>query len=315
MILKVIMLKKMSNIVLESEFRAIGTDIYIQIVIDNIKDKEIALKDIETIKNFYKKKEKILSRFDPGSELFKLNNHLNKFIGASEDILYLAKKSLEYYKKTDGLFDPRILELLESVGYKKDFKKNIFDEKNIPKNKNIGKNSLDDDLEISGNEIMFRRKMDFSGIAKGYITDKAAEILKEGEWRNFLIDSGGDMYASGLNRDGESWKISLEDSAEPKKSIIGISDQGIATSGVTRKKWKIGKEKFHHLINPKNPNDFNFDVKSVTVVSNNAEKADVVAKTLFLMGPKKGIIFSNENEIESVFLLKDNNLIFSKYFK
>ena len=59
--------------------------------------------------------------------------------------------------------------------------------------------------------------MDFSGIAKGYITDEAAAYSKKRGWKNFLVDSGGDIYAAGQNHRRERWRIAIEGVPEKKR--------------------------------------------------------------------------------------------------
>jgi len=236
---------------------------------------------------------------------------LGVFQEGSDDIIYLAKKSLDYYLKSDKFFDPRILERLDGMGYRKNFKENVFDAKDGFLTE-IFKKDLAQDLIISGGKVKFLRKIDFSGIAKGYITDKVAEFLFSRGWRNFLVDSGGDMHASGLNKRGEKWGIALEESENENEIIAEISNEGIATSGNTRKYWEIDGKKFHHLINPKNVDEFSFDLKSVTVIAGTTQEADVMAKVLFLMGLEKGLKFSNENGIKSIFLKNNKKIIKSK---
>lgn len=298
--------------ILERRFKALGTDIYIGIVISG-SDEERAVRDMEGAEKIYREKEKILSRFDKNSELSRLNKEKGIFVWASQDVLRLAEKSLKYYSETDGLFDPRVVTVLENMGYREDFKKNTFDEEYFEGETLT--HDLNKDLKIDGEKVFFGKRMDFAGLAKGYVTDKVAEFLRNEGWKDFLVDSGGDMFASGLNDIGEKWGISLENYKEGNEVLVRISDEGIATSGMTRKNWKIGGKKVHHLINPKNISNFGFDIKSVTVLDKNTERADVTAKTLFLMGAEKGIKFSNKKNIRSAFLLKDNNIIFSDNFK
>jgi len=156
--------------------------------------------------------------------------------------------------------------------------------------------------------------MDFSGLVKGYVTDLAAEHFKNKGWENFLIDSGGDIFASGLNENKEKWLVDLEGFSQ-NKLLIMISDEAVATSGITRRKWSQGEKKFHHLINPKNPEKFNFDIKSVTVISKTAEEADIWAKVLFLMGRERGLKFSNSQKIKSLLLDYRGKLLISKKIK
>lgn len=297
----------MEKNIFEKEFKALGTDIYIQIVAPEI-EKERALLSFDKVENIYRSKELIFSRFNSESELFKFNNNLGVFHEASEDFVYLAKKSLDYYLKSKKNFDPRILDILKKIGYRKSFGENNF---NIDVNfsSEIFKKELKEDLLIEDNNIKFLKKMDFSGIAKGYVTDKVVEFLSKEGWKNFLVDSGGDMYARGLNKKREKWGIALEGSKNEDEIIAEISNEGIATSGNTRRNWKVREKKFHHLINPRNVKEFNFNLKSVTVISENTQDADVMAKVLFIMGLENGLKFSDNNKIRSIFLKNNKDII------
>lgn len=297
--------------IVKKTFKALGTDILILIVGENSKELEKASESLKAIQALYLEKEKIFSRFDKTSELSLLNQQCGKFHKVSRDMLAVARKSLEYCAESQGLFDPRVAEILENIGYQKNFPENDFkivasaDEKFSP---------LPDDLKIKGQSVQFNRRMDFSGIAKGYITDKIAEFLRQQGFKNFLIDSGGDIYASGRDEKKEKWKIGLEGFPE-EKVMIRLSDGAVATSGITRKKWESNGQKFHHLINPRNWEKFDFDLKSVTVISDNTTTADVMAKVLFLMGKEKGIEFSNRKKIKSLFLDYKSNLYLSRAAK
>jgi thiamine biosynthesis lipoprotein len=191
------------------------------------------------------------------------------------------------------------LEILEKIGYEKDFYSADFRSKKIEDNFSEKFGNLKNDLEIKNSEVLFRKRMDFSGIAKGYITDKVSEFLRNKGYENFLLDSGGDMQASGKNEEGLDWEIALEGFLENKFSL---------------KVFNNGK-KFHHLINPKNPENFSFELKSATVIADTTEKADVFAKVLFLMGKEKGMEFAKENNISVIFLDYRGNIFVSKEAK
>lgn len=293
---------------IEREFRALGTDIYLQLVDDDL-DIEKAKSDLDEVQKIYKDKEQVLSRFNKKSELSKINNELGIFHQASEDILYLAQKCLVYYRESEGVFDPRILDVLEAIGYREDFVKNIFQEKYSSPDTDFFKNDLNKDLIVENSKIRFNQRMDFSGLAKGYITDRVADFLISKGWKNFLVDSGGDMYARGKNKSDRNWGISLEETMDEEEIMFQISNQGLATSGNTRKFWQMGEKRMHHLINPKNLNHFSFDIKTVTVVAESTELADVWAKVLFLLGPEEGIVWASKNNIECIFLKNNKDVI------
>lgn len=303
----------MENKIFEKKFRALGTEISIQLV-GAVNQYEKSIIDLVEIVDFYRTQEKIFSRFDISSELNLLNNNLEKAYLVSEGLFYLAKKYLAYYKESGGLFDPRILDYLELIGYKESFESNKFKENKVILDEQLAKYNLKEDLLISKDgQVSFNRRMDFSGLAKGYITDKAATFLSERGWNNFLIDSGGDMYAEGLNKENRNWGIGIEGSKNEDEVVFTLSNQGLATSGNTRKSWEINGKKFHHLINPKNIDDFDFKFKTVSVVAGNTERADFLAKFIFLQGLEGGLKWANENKINCVFLKNDGNIVKSNF--
>lgn len=304
----------MAKKIFEKEWKALGTDVYVQIVDDGLLDSE-GEKIFSDIKNIYAEQEKIFSRFDVKSELSKINSNLGKFIDASPDMLELAKKSLENFEESEGIFDPRILETLEKIGYGRSFSKDsLSSEENVGMIDERGKTGLMQDLIVENGRIKFLRKMDFSGIAKGYITDRVAEFLREKGFENFLVDSGGDMFAQGKDRSGDDWGIALEGSENEDETVLEISGQAVATSGSVRRNWERGGKKFHHIINPHRMDDFSFELQSVTVVAETVERADVWAKVLFLLGLESGLEKAREKEMKAVFLKQDKKMVKSEYF-
>lgn len=295
---------------IKSDFRALGTEINIRIVVDDETEKGKAKKDINEAKNIFLSKEKIFSRFDANSEICKLNRNLGTFQNVSPDILYLAGRALQYNEISGGLYDPRIIEILEKIGYDKNFKDRDFSEVDLPPVFFVAKNTLSDDLKIDGKKIFFARRMDFSGISKGYIVDQAAEVLKSREWKNFLVDAGGDMMVLGANSEGKKWRIAVEGAPE-EKLMLEISGKGIATSGISRKKWQIKGRKFHHLVNPRDPNNYSYEIRTVSVIAEKTEYADGRAKTLVLMGREKGFKFAKDLKIAAVFLDYKGNIFVS----
>ncbi|MDP1845200.1 MAG: FAD:protein FMN transferase [Candidatus Moranbacteria bacterium] len=291
----------------KSNFRALGTDINVCIVINDEAERKKAKKDIEEIENIYRAKQKIFCRFSAESELSRLNQNSGVFQKASPDILYLAGRALHYNEISGGLYDPRIIGVLEKIGYGLDFQKTDFRKLDLPEKFSKIEGDLSRDLGVSGDTILFKKRMDFSGIAKGYITDCAAEFLKKRGWKNFLIDSGGDMRIVGKNKDGADWKISIEGVPE-EKLMLEITDRGIATSGISRKKWEIKGKKFHHLVNPKNPNHFSYELRTVSVISEKTEYADGRAKVLMLMGKERGLEFAKKNKTAAIFLDYKRNI-------
>ncbi len=291
------------------EFKALGTDVSVEIALSGEEKKKQALYDLKEVKRLYFEKQKIFDRFRSDSELSAFNLNLGSFREASPDFLYLAGRAIFYHKLSGGLYDPRIIGVLEAIGYDRNFddlgKDSVKVNDYFP-GKITG--SLAEDLAIEGARVCFKKRMDFSGIAKGCITDLAAKFLKERGWKDFLVDSGGDMFAAGKDGRGEKWRVGVEGIPE-KKLLLAISEKGIATSGISRKKWEAGGKRYHHLINPQKPDEFSFELRTVSVIEGDTENADGRAKALVLMGKKKGLEFARREDIAAIFLDYRGNVI------
>jgi FAD:protein FMN transferase len=298
------------------EFKSFGTNIDVPIIVENEDNEKRANEDLLEIHRKYQLIEKKFSRFDPESELSKFNKNIGKLMKSSNEMIEVSKRVLHYYKKTKGYFDPRIIIKLENNGYDRDFEMIDFsvvhrDNENFFSNSN---RNLKKNLEISQGKIRFNAKMDFSGIVKGYATDVMSKFLLNQGWNNFLVDSGGDMYFHGLDEKGNIWHIDIE-GISAKKILLKFSKRGIATSGITRRKWEKNKKKYHHLVNPKEPDFFSFELKSVTVIAKTTEEADVWAKTIFLMGKEQGLKYSQRQKIPCVMLDYRGNIFISSEIK
>jgi thiamine biosynthesis lipoprotein len=284
-------------------FSAMGTECEIQLVVPEKAVFEIG-KHLQKIEEIYFSAVKTFSRFDQGSELSVLNKKLGVFSHASKQLIVVADLCLRYYEKTEGIFDPRIIEALEQAGYDKDFRKVGFGENQDTKEisiENFESKSLREDLIIENQQIKFGKRMDFSGIVKGFITDEASRYLQSVGIENFLVDSGGDIFAAGHDINEECWYIGIEGVAE-EKMMLKLKNESVATSGISRRKWEKNGKRMHHIVNPKQPENFSFDLKSVTVSASSTEQADVWAKTLFLMGEEQGKKFAQENAIKCIFI-------------
>jgi FAD:protein FMN transferase len=300
----------------EDFFEAMGTDISLKIVskkkIEKEKEAELKFK----VREIFEENENIFSRFREGSELLKINKQLDKKIEVSPMMLEVLLLCEKFHQISKGYFDPRVMEILKKIGYESDFRKNIPSSERRSIDLEKIAEPLSEDLKIFPKEksVIIKRAIDTTGIVKGYTIDLVSKILLDEGIENFIVDAGGDMFAQGLNQDDAEWRIGIEGLSD-ESFLLGISGKGIATSGISRKRWQVGEKTFHHLVNPKNPSEFSCDLKTVTVIDKRTVEADGRAKSLFLMGKEVGLKFANDNSIKALFLDYKENVYFSEEIK
>lgn len=306
------MLKK-DNPTLKHSLKALGTEISFDLVVPDSSKKREAADLLQKAERFIQDGELIFSRFNPKSELSHLNSRLGQWTEASELMIELTREILHYAAKSNGRFDPRIIGIIEAIGYHSSFEKinlcnNTESSKQSLENK-MFRGPIEKDLLVDRNLIMFRQRMDFSGLAKGYLADKVSQLFKKSNFSNFIVDLGGDMYVSGQKNNQENWYIGVE-GIEEENILLKLSNCAVATSGINRKNWQKKGKKYHHLINPKQPENFDFNISSVSVLADTVVEADYRAKIIFLRG-QEGPGYCEENNIAAIFVYSNGHYSFS----
>jgi FAD:protein FMN transferase len=151
-------------------------------------------------------------------------------------------------------------------------------------------------IEMKGRTIRFNKTgmaITLDGIAKGYIVDRAADVLAGYQIKNFLINAGGDIRTMGHKQGRRPWTIAIQDPHKKKHypDIIHMNDGAIATSG--NYEVYFDQEKlFYHIVNPKTGYSPQADT-SVSIKAPTTMEADALATTVFVMDPIQGIRFIN----------------------
>lgn len=297
--------------VVTREFHAMGTDVTIDIVTENTDDAQMLS---DTIRALFEEFENVFSRFRQTSELSQLNAQCDSPTKVSSLLFSAIESACTFYDETNGYFDPRILGTLEGIGYDQDFHGGKVGDQGKVLYKQI-KGSLRDDIVLDHEKhtVTIKKRLDLSGIAKSIALKAAAQVLEDAGMRDFIVDAGGDMVIRGSSASDEKWRIGLE-TVSDEELLLGLKNESLATSGITRRQWSVGGKQYHHLINPKIQGKFSFDIMSITVVDPDVVTADVWAKTLFLMGDDAKA-YAEENNIAALFLDSQKKLYATKEIK
>ncbi|NNL65754.1 MAG: FAD:protein FMN transferase [Myxococcales bacterium] len=149
-------------------------------------------------------------------------------------------------------------------------------------------------------------ELDLSGIAKGYAIDLIAERLAAEGARDFLVEIGGELRASGLNARGEAWRVAVEQPMLDRgriQSVLELRDESIATSGSYRNFTTRGAERFAHILDPETGAPTEHTLVSVSVVAPTAMRADALATALFALGPERGFALAARERLPVLFLV------------
>ena len=155
-------------------------------------------------------------------------------------------------------------------------------------------------------------RIGFGGIGKGYAAEMAKDVMKKREVVSGIVNASGDLTTWGCQPDGTSWTVGIvhPDYRGHPFSYMNISDMAVATSGNYEKFITINGKKYSHTIDPRTGLPVS-GIKSVTIISPNAEICDAMATPVMIMGIEAGLHLINQlKEIECV-IIDDNNKIYT----
>jgi thiamine biosynthesis lipoprotein len=118
---------------------------------------------------------------------------------------------------------------------------------------------------------------DPTGLVKGWSLENAARILEAAGARNYCINGGGDIVASGEAAPGHAWRVGIRHPlvADKLATVLAVRDLAVATSGAY--------ERGDHVRDPftgRAPGG----TLSVTIVGPSLTYADAYATAAFAMG-------------------------------
>lgn len=267
--------------------------------------------------------ENLMSKSIEKSDVYRLNHANGEEIVISQETAYLIEQSLEFSKKSEGHFDITILPVKELWDFKSDSptvptKEQIDRELTKVSYQNIvlGEHTTQ---EIDGKQIPARRikllnnaMIDLGGIAKGYIADKLAEMMKAQGVKKGIINLGGNILMIGEKEKGKPWRVGIQNPDGVQNSYIGsvsIVDQSVVTSGVYERYFEKDGKMYHHILNPFLGKPVENDLLSVTILSDLSMEGDALSTTCFVLGLEKGMeLIESMDNVEAVFITSDKKL-------
>lgn len=277
----------------------------------NIEDPQTLIQDSFSLCSEYEKK---FSRTIQGSEIAQINQSQGNPVTVSHETASLIRSALEYSEKSQGAFDITIAPA--SI---------LWDFQNpnaTPPEETLLAETMThvgyDKIHLDGNQITLldpNVSIDLGGIAKGYIADRAADFLKENGVTSGVLNLGGNIYTIGQKPDGLPFRIGIQKPFAEQEKILGfvsVANQSIVTSGIYERFFRYNEELYHHILNPKTGFPVENDLLSVTIISNDSMNGDALSTTCFVLGLEKGLeLIENTNDVEAIFVCRDNSLHFS----
>ncbi|PRY76599.1 thiamine biosynthesis lipoprotein [Yoonia maritima] len=149
-----------------------------------------------------------------------------------------------------------------------------------------------------------------AAIGKGYGADLVGRALEQLGVHNYLIEIGGDLYASGHNADGTAWQIGIETPEAHGRGVldvVSVSNVGLASSGDYRNFFEQDGQRYSHLIDPRTGRPVTHNTASTTVLAENAMLADAWATAFHIIGQEEGLVLAEELDLAVLFTQHNAN--------
>ncbi len=226
--------------------------------------------------------EKALSRFDPTSDLSRLNGAGGDWVEIDRRLIEALTAALHAREATDGKFDPTILPALVAAGYDR-----TFDELEERPARTADGWRAGAEVEVDSGSSRARVEagaaVDLGGIGKGFSAARALHAMQSA-WPALpggLVDLGGDVALAGDTPDMGPWRVAIADPRTPGAILatLAIESGGVATSGRDRRRFGPGRT-LHHLIDPATGAPAQAGPLTVTIVAPDATEAEPHATAL-----------------------------------
>jgi thiamine biosynthesis lipoprotein len=131
--------------------------------------------------------------------------------------------------------------------------------------------------------------MDLGGM-KGYIADRARDIIKKRGINDAVLALAGDIWVLGHRPDGTPWRIGVQHPREHDKTltVLELSDKYISTSGDYERFVIRENKRYHHIIDPRTGRPSK-GVISATLIGDEGALIDPLTKVPFIVGTEEGI--------------------------
>lgn len=219
-----------------------------------------------------------LTRFDPGSELMRLNATPGGRATVGPTLAAVLDWAREAESLTDGLVDVALLDARLAAEARPGGRPAV------PACRSW---ALERGPRSSAVSRGAGLRFDLDGVAKGWLADRALQIAPG---RSALVDADGDVALRVAGDD--VWGVGIADPRQPG-GLLGVlafragegpARLGVATSGTSVHRWVRGSAVAHHIIDPRTLRPAATDLVQATVVAGSARLAEALAKAAVIVG-------------------------------
>ena len=242
------------------------------------------------------------------SKLTYINEQLamGNSVSLSTEQQTLIQQGIEFAQQSDDLFNPAAGKLISLWGFHSDERPDTAPPTESDIAALVKAAPKMSALVLSDNQLSSPNAdvlIDVGGYAKGYAVDQAIEALRKMGINNAIVNAGGDLRAIG-NKGERAWRIGIRHPRQPGvlASLETADNESVFTSGDYERYFEYQGQRFHHIIDPRNGHPAR-GVSSVTIIHQDATRADAAATAVFIAGTQHWRETARAMDIDEVMLI------------
>jgi len=156
-------------------------------------------------------------------------------------------------------------------------------------------------------------QLDLSAIAKGFAVDLVSTWLREQEIAAALVEIGGELYGYGHKPDGTPWQVLIESAPDEQAAatlpprVIALDNLAVATSGDHWHQYDYQGHRYSHTLDPIKQTPVSAHCAAVTVIHDQAMRADAWATAFTVMGVEHGLAFARTHQLAVRFVQRSEH--------
>ncbi len=166
-------------------------------------------------------------------------------------------------------------------------------------------------------------RLDFGGIAKGWVADQVRNTLKHDGVTTAIIDLGGNVIVMGHSpkAPGRKWTVGIQDPKASRGTPLGTihaANMSVVTAGTYEQYLMSHGHKYIYLFDAKTGYPYENNLASVTIVSKESVDGDALSNAAFDKGLQGGLAYMNHKRsqnIEAIFVTNDNKVYITNGLK
>jgi thiamine biosynthesis lipoprotein len=260
-----------------------------------------------------KELDRIFSDYKPDSEAMRLCEKAGSgtSVKVSPELFSVLRQALSVSERTGGAFDVTVGPLVQLWRRARKLKTlptpdEIADAKKMVSWQLVVLNETAGTVELKQAGM----RLDFGGIAKGYIAQEICRLLRERGLNRSLVAVAGDIVAGDPPPNATGWKVGVAPLDRPNGSpsrLLLLKNRAISTSGDAFQFVEISGVRFSHIVDPATGLGLT-SRSSCTVIAPEGTAADALATAVCVLGVERGLkLIEETDEVEALIVQSTDN--------